>query len=334
MRGRERAPATGGGSWPSSDTHLGVLPIGYGDGWRRGLSNNADVLIAGRRHPLVGTVSMDNITVDLGTDARVAAAARRAGDPDRRPGQRADHRRGGRPGGWTRSTTRSPVRSPRACRGSTTATALLAVGRRCRCERRAGQRHARRSRAGGRGWWAAPCATALLGRDDGRPRRGRRRRPRRGRAGGRAGGGPRRVLRPVGGVRRLAGGGARPLLAARRGAAARRQRSRPTWRCATSRSTRSPSRSRAERRSTRSAVSRTSRRGACAWPARARSPTIRCGCCGWCGSRSSSISRPSRARCAAPARRRRRAAAASRPSGCSWSCAGSSPPRGRGGVSS
>jgi len=48
------------------DTCLGVLPIGYGDGWRRGLSNNADVLVGGRRHPLVGTVSMDNITVDLG----------------------------------------------------------------------------------------------------------------------------------------------------------------------------------------------------------------------------------------------------------------------------
>jgi alanine racemase len=50
------------------DTHIGVLPIGYGDGWRRGLSNNADVLVGGRRHPLVGTVSMDNITVDLGPD--------------------------------------------------------------------------------------------------------------------------------------------------------------------------------------------------------------------------------------------------------------------------
>jgi alanine racemase len=48
-----------------------VLPIGYGDGWRRGLSNNADVLVGGRRHPLVGTVSMDNITVDLGPDPSV-----------------------------------------------------------------------------------------------------------------------------------------------------------------------------------------------------------------------------------------------------------------------
>ncbi len=51
-----------------SDTYVGVLPIGYGDGWRRGLSNNADVLIRGERHPLVGTVSMDSITVDLGLD--------------------------------------------------------------------------------------------------------------------------------------------------------------------------------------------------------------------------------------------------------------------------
>jgi alanine racemase len=50
------------------DTHLGVLPIGYGDGWRRALSNNAEVLVAGRRHPLVGTVSMDNITIELGAE--------------------------------------------------------------------------------------------------------------------------------------------------------------------------------------------------------------------------------------------------------------------------
>jgi alanine racemase len=48
------------------DTSLAVLPIGYGDGWRRALSNNADVLIGGRRYPVVGTISMDNLTVDLG----------------------------------------------------------------------------------------------------------------------------------------------------------------------------------------------------------------------------------------------------------------------------
>jgi alanine racemase len=50
------------------DSWLGVLPIGYGDGWRRALSGNADVLIGGERRAAVGIVSMDNLTVDL-TDA-------------------------------------------------------------------------------------------------------------------------------------------------------------------------------------------------------------------------------------------------------------------------
>jgi alanine racemase len=55
------------------DTWIATLPIGYGDGIRRGLSNNCDVLIGGRRYPLVGTVSMDNITVDLGPPTGAAA---------------------------------------------------------------------------------------------------------------------------------------------------------------------------------------------------------------------------------------------------------------------
>jgi alanine racemase len=48
------------------DTWLGTIPIGYGDGYRRALTNNAEVVVDGRRVPLVGAVSMDNITVDLG----------------------------------------------------------------------------------------------------------------------------------------------------------------------------------------------------------------------------------------------------------------------------
>ncbi|MBS1871419.1 MAG: alanine racemase [Actinobacteria bacterium] len=47
-------------------TWIATLPIGYGDGFRRAFSDNAEVLIGGRRHPLVGRVSMDNMTVDLG----------------------------------------------------------------------------------------------------------------------------------------------------------------------------------------------------------------------------------------------------------------------------
>jgi alanine racemase len=61
-----------GRTWRApSATRVGVLPIGYGDGVRRGLSNNAEVLVRGRRYPLVGTVSMDNVTVDLGPDTDV-----------------------------------------------------------------------------------------------------------------------------------------------------------------------------------------------------------------------------------------------------------------------
>jgi alanine racemase len=47
-------------------TWIATIPIGYADGVRRGLTNNCDVLIDGRRYPLVGTVSMDNIAADLG----------------------------------------------------------------------------------------------------------------------------------------------------------------------------------------------------------------------------------------------------------------------------
>jgi alanine racemase len=73
----ERGASAGyGRTWRApQDTWVGVLPIGYGDGVRRGLSNNAEVLVGGRRYPLVGTVSMDNITIDLGPETDVAPGA-------------------------------------------------------------------------------------------------------------------------------------------------------------------------------------------------------------------------------------------------------------------
>ncbi len=49
-------------------TWIATLPIGYGDGWRRAFSDNAEVLIGGRRHPLVGRVSMEYVTVDVGSE--------------------------------------------------------------------------------------------------------------------------------------------------------------------------------------------------------------------------------------------------------------------------
>jgi alanine racemase len=66
------ATAGYGQRWAApAETWVGVVPLGYGDGVRRGLSNNAEVLVRGRRQPLVGTVSMDNVTIDLGPDTEV-----------------------------------------------------------------------------------------------------------------------------------------------------------------------------------------------------------------------------------------------------------------------
>jgi alanine racemase len=59
-------------------TWIATMPIGYADGVRRGLTNNCDVLIDGRRYPLVGTVSMDNITADLGPAAPPVQSGARA----------------------------------------------------------------------------------------------------------------------------------------------------------------------------------------------------------------------------------------------------------------
>jgi alanine racemase len=59
-----------------ADTWLATVPIGYGDGIRRALTNNCEVLISGRRYPLVGTVSMDNITIEVGAPRSVRCGDR------------------------------------------------------------------------------------------------------------------------------------------------------------------------------------------------------------------------------------------------------------------
>jgi alanine racemase len=48
------------------DTMIGTVPAGYADGVVRALSNRGEVLIRGRRVPIVGTVCMDQFLVDLG----------------------------------------------------------------------------------------------------------------------------------------------------------------------------------------------------------------------------------------------------------------------------
>ena len=61
-----------GRTWTASrPTRIATIPVGYGDGVRRGLSNRGQVLINGQRFNISGTVSMDNITVDIGDEAEV-----------------------------------------------------------------------------------------------------------------------------------------------------------------------------------------------------------------------------------------------------------------------
>ncbi len=50
-------------------TRIGLVPLGYGDGYARSLGNNAEILVGGRRVPVVGAVSMDQVTVDLGPES-------------------------------------------------------------------------------------------------------------------------------------------------------------------------------------------------------------------------------------------------------------------------
>lgn len=53
-------------------SRIATVPVGYADGYDRGLSNQGEVLIRGRRAPVIGRVSMDLTTIDV-TDLSDAA---------------------------------------------------------------------------------------------------------------------------------------------------------------------------------------------------------------------------------------------------------------------
>lgn len=50
------------------DTNIGTLRIGYADGYSRALTNRGIVAFQGKTYPVVGTVTMDHIMIDLGDD--------------------------------------------------------------------------------------------------------------------------------------------------------------------------------------------------------------------------------------------------------------------------
>jgi alanine racemase len=51
---------------PAQATRIATLGIGYGDGWPRAHANNGRVLVHGQVAPIVGAISMDGLTVDIG----------------------------------------------------------------------------------------------------------------------------------------------------------------------------------------------------------------------------------------------------------------------------
>ena len=177
---RGRAPATAAASSPARRPGSGRCRSATPTACAAALTNDCDVLVGGRRVPLVGTVSMDNITVDLGPDA---AAARQRGGPARPPGRRARARRG--VGAAARDDQlRDHVRDRRrGCRARTTATGSRAVT--VARARRPPRRRAGARRAPGVAWSsAARCATGCsaarpttsTSRSPGDPERGRARR--------------------------------------------------------------------------------------------------------------------------------------------------------------
>ncbi|MEL7834015.1 alanine racemase [Fodinibius sp. Rm-B-1B1-1] len=62
-------PVSYGATWKAPmDGYLGIIPVGYDDGLKRGLSGNVQIQINGSRYPLVGKVTMNYSMVFLGKD--------------------------------------------------------------------------------------------------------------------------------------------------------------------------------------------------------------------------------------------------------------------------
>ena len=66
---------------------VATLPLGYGDGYLRALSNKASVLIRGKRCPILGNITMDMLMVDITNAGPVcvgdeAVAVGRQGDEE------------------------------------------------------------------------------------------------------------------------------------------------------------------------------------------------------------------------------------------------------------
>ncbi|PKL82457.1 MAG: alanine racemase [Ignavibacteriae bacterium HGW-Ignavibacteriae-3] len=63
-------PVGYGSTWQSDhDVRAVTVPVGYGDGYFRSMSHKAEVLIGGKRYPVIGRISMDQIVVNIENDS-------------------------------------------------------------------------------------------------------------------------------------------------------------------------------------------------------------------------------------------------------------------------
>jgi len=63
-------PVSYGSAWtPSELTRVVTLPAGYGDGYMRAMSGKAEVIVHGKRYPVVGRICMDQMMVSIGWDS-------------------------------------------------------------------------------------------------------------------------------------------------------------------------------------------------------------------------------------------------------------------------
>jgi alanine racemase len=63
-------PVGYGSTWLSDHlVRILTIPVGYGDGYFRSMSNKAEVIVRGKRYPVVGRISMDQITVNIEWDS-------------------------------------------------------------------------------------------------------------------------------------------------------------------------------------------------------------------------------------------------------------------------
>lgn len=63
-------PVSYGSTWVSDRmTRVITIPVGYGDGYSRRMSGRAEVLVRGKRYPVIGRICMDQLMVNIGWDS-------------------------------------------------------------------------------------------------------------------------------------------------------------------------------------------------------------------------------------------------------------------------